>query len=176
MPDSIKTIARLAAPLAVALAAVLLATRFLAPGVDVEAMTRGPLGPVTWPKAMLVCLIACASALFLLRLWQWKTAASTDHAPGGEYSEGRGAAGIALLVAYAWALPEAGFALASAAFIAGWLALGGMRRPIAMGLTAAIGTVLLLYLFVKVSLMPLDRGKGVFEAATVALYRLLGIY
>jgi len=29
---------------------------------------------------------------------------------------------------------------------------------------------------VKVSLLPLDRGKGVFEQATVAIYRLLGIY
>jgi hypothetical protein len=29
---------------------------------------------------------------------------------------------------------------------------------------------------VKVSLLPLDRGQGAFEQATVALYRLLGIY
>ena len=56
------------------------------------------------------------------------------------------------------------------------LVLGGYRRPVAVALVSTIGTLLILYLFVKASAMPLDRGKGIFEQATIVLYRLLGIY
>jgi putative tricarboxylic transport membrane protein len=45
-----------------------------------------------------------------------------------------------------------------------------------VGLISVLGTIGILYFFVKLSAMPLDRGKGAFEQATVALYRLLGIY
>jgi hypothetical protein len=41
---------------------------------------------------------------------------------------------------------------------------------------AVIGTVALLYTFVKLTTLPLDRGIGVFDSLTVSLYRLLGIY
>lgn len=168
---------RLAGPLAVALAAGVLSARYLAPGIDVASMTRGPLGPVVWPKTMLACLVASALAVFALRLWQWRRGASDDMPEAeGDYHEGRGALAIALLLAYAWALPTVGFAFSTAVFIAAVLLLGGVRRPRTVALTATIGTTMILYLFVKVSLMPLDRGKGAFEAATIALYRLLGIY
>lgn len=177
LPRSGTRLLQLAGPLAIAVAAAVLMQRYLAPGVDVAAMTRGPLGPVVWPKAMLWCLIASALLVFFVRAWDWwRGTPQAQAAGGGEYHEGRGAAGIALLVAYAWALPLAGFAFATAAFIVALLVLGGVRRPRTLVLTAGIGTVMLLYLFVKVSLMPLDRGKGAFETATIALYRLLGIY
>lgn len=39
-----------------------------------------------------------------------------------------------------------------------------------------IGSVALLYLFVKLALMPLDRGVGAIGEFTVQLYRWLGIY
>ena len=54
--------------------------------------------------------------------------------------------------------------------------LGRVRRPLTVVLVSTLGTAAILYLFVKVSLMPLDRGQGVFEQATIALYRILGIY
>ncbi|MBM3352331.1 MAG: tripartite tricarboxylate transporter TctB family protein [Betaproteobacteria bacterium] len=168
---------RLAGPLAVAVAAGVFSAFYLAPGVDTASMTRGPLGPVVWPKAMLACLLASAAVVFLVRLWQFAKGVPDDVDGGkGEYHEGRGAAAIAVLLAYAWALPIAGFAFSTAVFIAAVLLLGGVRRPRTVVLTAGIGTVALLYVFVKVSLMPLDRGKGAFETATITLYRLLGIY
>lgn len=168
---------RLAGPLAVAVAAAVLYVHYLAPGVDVASMTRGPLGPVVWPKAMLTGLFVSALAAFVFRLWQWSKGNAGDEPwTEGDYHEGRGAAGIALLIAYAWALPLVGFAFSTAAFIAALLVLGGVRRPRTVVLTVVIGMAALLFLFVKVSLMPLDRGKGAFETATIALYRLLGIY
>ena len=74
------------------------------------------------------------------------------------------------------AIPLIGIAWATPVFIAGWLLLGGVRKPLVVGLVSILGSVGTLYFFVKLSQMPLDRGKGVFEQATVALYRLLGIY
>jgi putative tricarboxylic transport membrane protein len=172
---------RLVVPAAIVAAAWLLAHDFLAPGVDVEAMTRGIVGPTTWPKVMLYCIAACAVVLFCVRLRAvlgdgTAAPAGDPGGAGGAMHERKAVVGIALLVAYGVAIPAIGFALATVLFLAGWLLLGGVRRPVTIALTSLVGTVALLYLFVKVSTLPLDRGKGAFELATVAIYRLLGIY
>jgi putative tricarboxylic transport membrane protein len=179
MPLGPAALGRLAFPAAFAVGAVVLARHFLAPGVDVDAMTRGIVGPTTWPKLMLYCVAACAAALFCLRLRELVTGRAgspEDAAAGGAFHERRALTGIVLLVAYGLAIPLLGFALSTALFLAAWLLLGGVRNPRVVALVSLVGTVALLYLFVKVSLLPLDRGKGVMEQATVALYRLLGIY
>lgn len=166
-----------ALPLAAAAGFCVLALSWVAPGVDLDAMTRGAIGPATWPKAMLLCAAAAAAVLALLRLLELLALRSPREAGGGdEYHEARSIGAIALLVAYGAAIPLAGIAWATPLFIAGWLALGGLRRPLLVGLTSILGTLGVLYFFVKLSLMPLDRGRGVFEQASVALYRLLGIY
>jgi putative tricarboxylic transport membrane protein len=164
--------------LGVAAGCAVLATRFIAPGVDLAAMTRGVIGPATWPKAVLFCAAVAAALLAALRVLE----ALALRAPGAaadaenDYHEARSAASIALLIGYGAAIPWAGVAWATPVFIAGWLLLAGLRRPLAIALTSTLGTVGILYFFVKLSSMPLDRGRGVFEQATVALYRLLGIY
>ena len=81
-----------------------------------------------------------------------------------------------LAVAIGIAIPLVGIAWATPVFIAGWLLLGGVRKPVSVGLISVLGTIGVLYFFVKLSQMPLERGRGVFEQATVALYRVLGIY
>lgn len=167
-----------ALPLAAAAASCVLALAYVAPGVDLEAMARGSVGPATWPKAMLLSAAAAGALLALARLLELLALRSVREPAGGadEYHEARSIGAIALLLAYGAAIPLAGVAWATPVFIAGWLLLGGLRGPLLIGLTSILGTLGILYFFVKVSLMPLDRGKGVFEQATVALYRLLGIY
>lgn len=169
---------RLALPLAAGAAAWLLGRYFISPGVDVDAMARGAVGPATWPKTMLYCAAACALGLFV------RNAAAALRNPGraaknrsGEpgYHELRAIAAIALVAAYGVAIPLIGFAWSTLAFVAGWLALGRVRALVAAPV-AVLGTVALLYMFVKVSVMPLDRGRGAWEQATLALYRLLGIH
>ena len=163
--------------LAGAAGATVLALFYVAPGVDLAAMARGMVGPATWPKAMLLLAAAAATLLALVRLVEMlgprKARAAASEV---DYHEGRSLGALALLVAYGASIPLVGFALATPVFIAGWLLIGGLRRPVLIGLTTLLGTAGVLYFFVKLSLMPLDRGKGVFEQATVALYRLLGIY
>jgi len=171
--------ARLAAPLLAALGAVVLARYFIAPGVDLDGMARGVAGPGTWPKIMLYCAAVCAAAVFvrnLLELRQAAAAAAEAPAEESAYNDAKLLAGIGLLVAYGAVITLAGMAWATLAFVAAWLPLSGLRRPLAVALVSMLGTAGILYLFVKVCLMPLERGKGIFEQATIALYRVLGIY
>jgi putative tricarboxylic transport membrane protein len=164
-------------PLVAAAAAVVLALFYVAPGVNLAAMARGVVGPATWPKAMLLLAGTAGALLALVRLLELVFPPDAKaEASETDYHEGRSLGALALLVGYGASIPLVGFAFATPLFIAGWLLIGGLRRPLLTGLTALLGTVGVLYFFVKLSLMPLDRGKGVFEQATVALYRLLGIY
>jgi putative tricarboxylic transport membrane protein len=178
MANSVRAALGIALPLALAAGICVLAAAFVAPGVDLAAMTRGVIGPATWPKAMLYCAAAAAALLALAKLLEARTEASLEPpaATESEYHEGRSLGAIALVLAYGFALPLAGIAWATLAFIVAWLLLSGVRRPLFTALVSVFGTLGVLYLFVKVSLMPLDRGAGVFEQATIVLYRLLGIY
>ena len=165
-------------PLATAAACVVLALFHVAPGIDLAAMSRGVVGPTSWPKAMLLAAAAAAGFLALLRLLELlalRTVREPEE-PGEDYDEARSLGAIALVIGYGVAVPLIGIAWATPLFLAGWLVLGGLRRPLAVTLVSILGTLGVLYFFVKVSVMPLDRGKGVFEQATLALYRLLGIY
>lgn len=175
MPNPLQYVSRLALPLAAAAAAVVLARAFIAPGVDLEGMARGMAGPGTWPKLMLYGAAACLAAVFLRNLLALR---GVPAAPGEEpvYNEARLLGGMALLVAYGFGITAIGIAWATLAFLPAWLLLSGLRRPLTVTLVSVLGTAGILYLFVKLCLMPLDRGKGVFEEATIVLYRLLGIY
>src|SRR5258706_433470 len=119
-------------PLTAAGALAGIALYWIAPGVDVAAMSRGVIGPTTWPKAMLLAAAACAALLALARL-----PALLGRAPGSprgadpmEYHEARSLGAITLLVAYGAAIPLISIALATPLFIAGWLVLRGLRRPL----------------------------------------------
>jgi putative tricarboxylic transport membrane protein len=148
----------------------------LPPGGAVEAQG---VAPDTWPKAMLLCLAVCAFVVLARELSRYfgarPTSAETPH-PESAYDNRRAAIGIALLIAYGIAVPFAGFALSTVVFLAVWLVCGGLRKPLTVALLSVIGTVSLLYVFAGLSKMPLDRGAGVFDGLTIALYRLLGIY
>lgn len=177
MPTKLNTALRVAAPLGAALAAAIVARYFIAPGVDVDGISRGLAGPATWPKTMLYCAAGCASIIFLRNLYALKRSASpVDGEASAGYDDAKLASGIALLVLYGFGITQIGMAWATAVFIAAWLLVSGLRRPLPVLLVSTLGTIAILYVFVKVSLMPLDRGRGVFEQATIVLYRLLGIY
>ena len=93
-----------------------------------------------------------------------------------EYNNLKAALGIVLMLGYGAGIPAIGFGPATALCIALLLLLGGMRKPLTIGLVSILGTAALLYLFVKVTAMPLDRGMGYFNDLNIMLYRLLGIY
>ena len=177
MAVSPRAVLKVVLPLATAVACAVIALFYVAPGVDLTAMARGVVSPVTWPKAMLLCAATAAALLALVHLLELLSLRELRPPEQGEdYHEARSIGAVALLVAYGIAIPLVGIAWATPVFIAGWLLLGGVRKPVSVGLISVLGTVGVLYFFVKLSQMPLERGKGVFEQATVALYRVLGIY
>ena len=56
---------RCAASLGAAIAAAVVARYYIAPGVDLEGMSRGVAGPGTWPKFVLYGAAICAALIFV---------------------------------------------------------------------------------------------------------------
>ena len=134
----------------------------------------GQLGPGFWPRLVLIGL-AAACVLKLGEEW-WAAAGGTGAAPLSYSALAGLALAMAGILAYVIATPLLGFPLATAAFIVGFMVVAGARRAPAIGLTALLGTVGLLYAFVKLVYLPFPKGAGAFEDLTLALYRALGIF
>jgi hypothetical protein len=168
----VASLRRVAAPL---LGLVLAAGLFLhAAGLDAVA-GPGQLGPGFWPRLTLAGLgLACL--VKLVQAWRADPARAGSDAPASLVAPRRLALAIAAVLGYVAVLPLAGFPLATAGFVVAFMALGGARSPMGIAASAVAGTVLLLYVFVKLVYLPLPKGDGLFETLTVALYRALRIF
>jgi putative tricarboxylic transport membrane protein len=149
-------------------------------GLD-EVARGDQLGPGFWPRLVLAGLgLTCLAKLVV----DWRASVSTmtatesvtvpDDRP--TISRAKLGVGVALILFYVALAPLVGFPLATAAFIAGFIRLCGGRSPVMVGANAVVGTVLLLYIFVKLVYLPLPKGEGLFETATLALYRALRLF
>lgn len=170
----------LLAPLAFLLAAAVL-LNFITDRPDAAAaMARGIAGPTTWPRLMLFGVMLFAAGWAVQRaIWIMSRSSRLPAGPVGDGAlkpQGRVWVGIALILGYGFCLPLLGFPLATLLYLVLWLLLGGIRSPLQIGLIGGLGTTVLLYLFVKLALMPLDRGEGVIGEWTIALYRLMHIF
>lgn len=166
-----------ATPLAFAAGAAA-TTRFVTDQPEMVAqMTRGIAGPTTWPTLMLWSMFVFAIGWTLERTARVLRSREAQVAAQAQPPAGwRVWAGIVLVLAYGFSLPTLGFAVATPLYLLLWLLLGGERSSRLLAGVTVIGSVALLYLFVKLALMPLDRGVGVIGEFTVQLYRWLGIY
>ena len=159
-----------AAPLAgVAIAvALLLASR------DLGAVAApGQLSPAFWPRLALVGLMLACVAKGLQAVRARPVVAAGGAPP---LARGRLAGGVATIVLYVLLTPWLGFPLANAIFIVAFMLLCGARGPVGMALNAVLGTVVLLYVFVKLVYLPLPKGDGPFESLTIGLLRALPIF
>lgn len=149
-----------------------------------DSMARGLAGPISWPRFALYGVLFCAVGWFVqTALGVWRKRASVpgelsdnDLNPGYRNNEIIIWIGITLTLLYGFMIPVVGYPLATVSYIILWLLLGGIRKPVLISLVSLLGTIFLLYMFVKLALMPLDRGQGDFGEFTVAIYRLLHIY
>ncbi len=138
----------------------------------------GAYGPLSWPLFALILLAAgmgllCAfRARELLRRGSAPFDADRQPAPG----TARVVLAIGLIALYGAAFVYAGFLFATLAFLAAWLAFTHYRRPLALTLVSVLGTLAPLYLLTKVVHMPLPRGVGVLELATIQLYQWLRLF
>lgn len=165
---------RLAGPAAILAAALVLPGHILSSD---RAIRGSGVGPTAWPRVMLA-LVALLAVVWMVQVGlAWRRGSAAVPAPDeGAYSYTKAAAGLALVVAYGWLLPIVGFPLATASFIAAWCFVGDLRRPLAVGLIAVLGTVALLWIFMGVATMPLSRGVGAFDRFSIALLQLIGVY
>ena len=161
----------LVGPVLIFLAAAAL---FVAAGQLPVVPVPGQLGPDFWPRLVLVGLMgSCVlKAIEVVRSGQARAARAVT--PPLRIPQL--AAGIALVLGYPALAPVLGFPLTTFLFLLAFMRAAGTRRPILLFVLATLGTVGLLYLFVKVVYLPLPKGAGVMEDATIFLYRLLRIF
>lgn len=181
MSSTVLLVRRLVLPLGLLVLALILPGHVLEnPGM--MAGMPGALGPTAWPRAALAGVAACAALWLVLEVLAFGRSggrAAFVAAPAADqdaHDNLRAVFGLALTVLYGIAIPTIGFPLATLLFVIAWSALGGVRRPVVLVSVSVIGTVVLLYVFVRLALMPLNRGSGAFDQLTVGLYQLLGIY
>lgn len=161
----------LVGPLLIFLGALAL---FIAAGRLPVVPVPGQLGPDFWPRLVLVGLMG-SCVLKGLEVARGKTT-KPALSPAQPFSLPKLTGGMALVLGYPALAPLLGFPLTNFLFLLAFMRLAGTRRPITLFVIAALGTVTLLYLFVKVVYLPLPKGIGVVEDFTVFLYRLLKIF
>lgn len=169
----------IAGPVAFVAGALLLRTRVVESPEMAAQMTRGLVGPASWPTILLWVIAAFSLIWAAQRIRKVQTElvpeTPSDDALATPFTLKIGAA-ILLILLYGYLLAVIGFATATLLYIVIWCVLGGIRKPIQIALIGVLGTTTLLYLFVKLAKMPLERGQGIMGEASIALYRLLGIY
>ncbi|HEX6317852.1 MAG TPA: tripartite tricarboxylate transporter TctB family protein [Burkholderiales bacterium] len=146
------------------------------------------IGPDFWPRAILG-LLAAVCVYEIAKSFLAAGARSTggmlqhflDEATG---AEGEGAqrpsfARLALAVAatlgYVMLVPVLGFFLATAAYLAGFIALGGYRRWGVVAACSLGGSLATVVVFMKVVYVSLPLGMGPFRLLSIALLQVLGV-
>lgn len=161
---------------------------------EFRQVPAGELGPDFWPQLLtaLLGLTACIRGALKVIALRRAAHAAADPVPtdGGDSAESRGgdegddepifrgkaAIVMALSVGYVLGVIYLGYPLGSAIFLAVFLWLAGKRNWLVVVPVSVIGALLFAYVFQKIVFVALPTGVGIFDAFTVWLYQLLGIY
>lgn len=135
------------------------------------------LGPDFWPRIalagiMIICVIQAARILFFGRVDEKAGVIDLDDPDEEPRSNLLLAAGVVLTVAYGVALVTLGFLISTFFFMLLFTYLGRYRSHLAIWLSSAIGTVVLVLLFQKVVYVSLPRGVAPFDRVTDLLLGL----
>jgi putative tricarboxylic transport membrane protein len=140
---------------------------------------RTGYGPLSWPEFSLIMLIVSTGLICVSRAW---TCICKRQVTGieGKVPEAcdntKAAIGGWLILLYGLGFVFLGFLLSSVLFLIVWMLYGGVRNLLTLATLSVLGTLAPLYLLVKLAYMPLPRGVGVFETATIQIYEWLGIF
>jgi putative tricarboxylic transport membrane protein len=150
------------------------------------------LGPDFWPKAILVLVIVTC----LYKIVAGLSARNGARDVGGvleeivEESTEKGVpeqppsterhpflliAGMALTACYVIFIHKLGFFVATVLYLALFIVLGGYRRWGVVAAVSVVGTLLLLFFFMKVVYVSLPIGQEPYSAVTLFLMRMMGI-
>lgn len=149
---------------------------FLADKIE-QVPIPGQLGPAFWPKMILILLmVSCGiKAREILAARGKEEVEITGEEPPKEVNTLKLGAMIAMIIAVVLSMEAIGFLLANFLFLLLFMHIAGLRKIFSLVLTSVLGTVLLLYIFVKVVYLPLPKGQWFFTDFTIFLYRLLYI-
>jgi putative tricarboxylic transport membrane protein len=148
----------------------------------------GTLGPDVWPKAILALVILTCFYKVASLLMARAQEADIGGVLGDFVSEtDQGAAapeeshpfvlltGMALTALYVMFIYKLGFFVATVPYIALFVILGGYRRWGVIAAMSVIGTLVLLFFFMKVVYVSLPIGEPPFSAVTLFLMQVMGI-
>ena len=83
--------------------------------------------------------------------------------------------GIVLTVAYVLLIERLGFFLCTFAYLAAFAWIGRYRRPLVVLASSLVGSLLFMFVFMKVVYVSLPLGQEPFSQVTFLLMRLMGI-
>lgn len=159
--------------------------------IEYHART-GVLGPDAWPKALLICVMALCCLQIVMALLPGghgktanaldelieESADEQDRAPGldrAKHHPGILLGGMAISALYVWSVTRLGFFTATVLYLVAFIWLGGYRRWGVIAAVSVIGTLLLLFFFMKVVYVSLPIGDEPFAQVTLLLMKLLGV-
>lgn len=166
---------------------------YIAANIEYHARA-GTLGPDFWPKAILaltilVCLYEGVKiALLGTRahdaagmLEEMAEEGIEQHAdaqaaePAGKNYPLLLLAGIAATLAYVWIVQRLGFFLATIIYLMAFMWIGGYRRRGIIATVSVVGTLVLLFIFMKLVYVSLPLGVEPFSHVTLFLMSVMGI-
>ena len=176
-----------AAPYALLLA-VAAVLYYFALGIDTSA-AAGRIGPDVWPRAVLVllavvCVYEVAKSLLaadarsdsgMLQHYLDASMESVEARSAAPPSILRLALGMAATLGYVLLVDVLGFFLATAAYLAAFVAIGGYRRWGVIAACALGGSLAMVVVFMKIVYVSLPLGAGPFRAVSISLLALLGV-
>lgn len=141
---------------------------------SIDPAPPGQLGAGFWPRMCLIGILL-AAGLKAFELFRSRGKASGEGGECKEMDNGKLALMMLLLVLVVPAIGLIGFPLASVLFFILFLYLAGLKKPLTLALVSVLGTVGLIYVFVKIVYIPLPRGDWFFDDITLMIYRALQI-
>jgi putative tricarboxylic transport membrane protein len=147
---------------------------FLSGKIEVASMP-GQLGPAFWPRVILVLLMISCGIKAAEILFAYKKVSTTEGEPSSTQATNftKLAVLIALVIGVVVAMDKIGFLLSTFLFLILFLRVTGVRKTFRLIFIPVLGTVFLLFLFIKVVYLPLPKGAWFFDEVTIFLYRLL---
>lgn len=145
---------------------------YLYADTSIDPAPPGQLGAGFWPK---MCLWGIALAAVIKAFELYRSRGKDGEAGGAckQMDNSKLASMMLLIVLVVPAIGAIGFPIASVLFFVFFLRLAGLKKASTLGFISVLGTIGLIYVFVKIVYIPLPRGEWFFDDITLLIYRAL---